>query len=54
MSNFFTKEASQAYDEKNSKLAPISDGMVGTVGKFKLLSRKSGLQAAFFVGTSEG
>lgn len=27
MSNFFTKEASQAYDEKNRKLAPIADNM---------------------------
>jgi len=27
MPNFFAKEASQAYDEKNRKLAPIADGM---------------------------
>jgi tRNA (cmo5U34)-methyltransferase len=27
MPNFFNKEASQAYDERNSKLAPIADGM---------------------------
>jgi len=27
MSNFFNKEASQAYDERNSKLAPIADNM---------------------------
>lgn len=25
--DFFTKEASQSYDEKNSKLSPISDGL---------------------------
>lgn len=27
MPNFFSKEASQSYDERNSKLAPISDSM---------------------------
>lgn len=32
MPNFFNKEASQAYDERNSKLAPIADSMHFLIG----------------------